>query len=896
MTYNVSRNNIQTPPEAGIAGFLNPCDGVLSIISPQAGVNYCTNPSFEIDTTGWTNVVRVLYPWVGAWSGAVSGVVGTATYAAPSTFSIPLSTVASFYARANTTLTTYNIATVTFQVFSGATVIGSGTFQIDENWRRCVVSYPATTGITLSISTASSIYIDAVQIEYALPAVASTYFDGDSTGYYNNAQVPLPPYAWQYKPHNSFSTRDRNAANGGTLINLQNDLGLIITGVIGADNPAQNNQIVRYNQSDGAMLQDSLIPDRQVSFIGQISGIDKNDLMRKLALFSKYFSRDTVANRQPKYFVFQHKANRQLVGQPMYFSGVITNAMQVPVTNTLNVNVSVTITMIDPFFYGHSESVQLAGTLYNGNSQYLPQTFNAGTIPTRNFFTFANNSLRIIFSSTANLIPVNADMTAITTSPVDGTIVIGYSDGTILTFDGTQFLNIYDPINAYNLKGDGAINALQYSPDGADLWIGGAFSTMLAGRTPAVTHNRIAIYNAGLGVLSVGAGAGGGFNNTVTAIAIRKTRIVTAGAYSYDVFIGGAFTATTSGTTVNRIAYLQRSGWTYGTGVWAQIGSLNGMNAQVNALAYNDNQERLYIGGAFTTSQGGAANAFPYICYINYSALATTVAFYTGFNNTVNCIYANPVDNSVWVGGAFTQLFSGVTMNLAAGFNGSTWSQLGAGLYGTSVTWITPFKNGLFLCGQVSAYDTNLSSNLGAAWYNYNSVFPMPFNAKFTTATGYFNRAVTRGDGVLCLGIASGSFIQRGIMPGSEATATNTGSAAASINWMFYQTDTSISDYRILQVANQTEGTQISFTNLLPQYLDIITINTRQSTITSNLFGNLLRTMQSGSNLSTMSVLPGNNTLICGYYTVSTSYANNYIVVAYWRQTFNNLFDGASVT
>ena len=121
--------------------------------------------------------------------------------------------------------------------------------------------------------------------------------------------------------------------------------------------------------------------------------------MRKLALFSKYFARDTVANRQPKYFVFQHKADRQLVGQPMYFSGVITNAMQVPVTNTLNVNVSVTITMIDPFFYGHSESANLTGT--SANSQFTASAFS---IYTRgNFFYYKNDKLYMI-NNTLNYI------------------------------------------------------------------------------------------------------------------------------------------------------------------------------------------------------------------------------------------------------------------------------------------------------------------------------------------------------------------------------------------------------------------------------------------------------------------------------------------------------------
>ena len=759
------------------------------------------------------------------------------------------------------------------------------------DWRRFVFSYNGATAIRAftiwgTTNTAATIIIDAVQIEQSLSA--STYFDGDSTGYYSASQVASPLYSWTGKPHNSISTRDRNAANGGALVNLQNDLGLIITGVIGADNPAQNNQIVRYNQSDGAMLQDSLIPDRQVSFIGQISGVDKNDLMRKLALFSKYFARDTVANRQPKYFVFQHKADRQLVGQPMYFSGVVTNAMQVPVTNTLNVNISVTITMIDPFFYGHSESAQLqgaSGTGWSSSAQYMPGSFivSATTYLRNNLYYYSNQNLNAVYTAPAYS---QDDLTALAVAP-NGDIYAGYSTGYLFKYTAQGGASMV-PIGGLNyVSANGAINALAFSPDGADLWIGGAFTVIDFGAS--ITANRIVRYNiAGQSANTYGAGAGGGVNGTVTSIAIRGTRTISA-SYNYDVFIGGAFTATTGGVTVNRIARIDKT-----ANAWLAFGTGSGMNAQVNALAYNDQQDRLYIGGAFTTSQGGVANVFTYICYINYSALATTVAFYTGFNNTVNCIYANPVNNSVWVGGTFTQLFSGVTMNLAAGFNGSTWSQLRAGLYGTSVTWITPFQNGLFLCGQVSAYDTSLSSNLGAAWYNYNSVFPVPFNAKTPASSGYFYRAVSRGDGVLFMGTTGlGKFSSDGLMPGAIVTATNTGSAAAAINWVFYDNDANFSDLRIIQARNQTDGTQISFTGLYPGYLDIVAVSSRYGTITSYQFGNLLRTMQTGSNLTTMSILPGANTLVLGYYTLSTTSPINSFV-AYWTQTYNNLFDGVS--
>jgi len=72
-------------------------------------------------------------------------------------------------------------------------------------------------------------------------------------------------------------------------------------------------------------------------------------------------------------------------------------------------------------------------------------------------------------------------------------------------------------------------------------------------------------------------------------------------------------------------------------------------------------------------------------------------------------------------------------------------------------------------------------------------------------------------------------------------------------------------------------------------------VSSKYGTITSYQFGNLLRTMQTGSNLTTMAVLPGANTLVLGYYTLSTTAPINSFV-AYWTQTYNNLFDGVSAT
>ena len=206
--------------------------------------------------------------------------------------------------------------------------------------------------------------------------------------------------------------------------------------------------------------------------------------------------------------------------------------------------------------------------------------------------------------------------------------------------------------------------------------------------------------------IKLGGGVGGGVNGAVYAIAIRPKRYtISAGGYGYQVFIGGAFTAATSGTVAYRIAVSSTL-----SNAWLPLGTGSGMNADVLALAYNNNLDRLYIGGAFTTSQGGTANAFVGICYINIvtlGALGTTTAFYTGVSGgSVYCIYTNDADNSLYIGGAFTQTFAGAALNRVAQFNGVVWNQLDTGFSDGIVYGITPYRNGLSIIGSFLNKDT----------------------------------------------------------------------------------------------------------------------------------------------------------------------------------------------
>lgn len=882
----------QLPDASATQSPLNECDGTLWIISPKASTNLCTNPSFETDTNNWfvdsgSLADRVNNPWSGAyglsWTVTTPGSYlryGTTT---PLLLSNDKYYAVSFYCYSAES-DTDSMVTVDVYDSSSGTVLSSYMQKITTSWSRVVsvfyalIAFPSDYAVRISCNQSITITLDAVQIEETSGTTATTYFDGSTEVVISNSQIASPQYAWQGKAHASTSIRSVTAANGGLPVNLQNELDFTIIGVIGADNPAPNNQIVSYNATDGASLQDILIPPRQITFVGRISSTDKISLARKVSTFLQYFGRDTTAIRQPKYFIFQHKQGRENIGQPMYFSGVVTNSANIPVSNDLAYTVSITINMIDPFFYGHSDGFaqQIPSlNMDDAGLSYIPDF----TQKTGGFTSFAQA-----------LASVDGVVRAMVTAP-DGTVYFGgdFTAVGILPFtsyigqikktaDDTYFVL---PLNG---QPNGPVYALAITPDGEDLWVGGTFTSI-----DFVSANRIAKYAIVGGVWTAfGGGVGGGVNGAVYAIAIRPKRLLATGAgYSYQVFIGGAFTAATSGTLIYRVSVASQS-----ASAWLQIGTGNGMNGNVLALAYNNNLERLYIGGAFTTSQAGVANRFVRICYIDSSTLSTTVAFYTGVaGGDVYTIYTEDSDNSLYIGGSFTTTFAGAVLKRVAQFNGVVWNQLDTGVNDGIVYSITPYRNGLSIIGSFLNINSYSSLYWGIAWYNGQSLLPVSVNA---TTKGFASQVAT-SDGLLYLGINYGGngVYDSVISSGLVIQKNYTGTAAAPVIVQVYANDLLFVDGSVFQIQNATQQTTISFKQLPITYKEILQIDTKYGTIKSDVMGNQLRYLL-GSGLTSIKIMPKNNYLV--FWGLNNPSGYTVYISMFWRKTYSTLFDGVSAT
>lgn len=889
-------------PQSNLAPtFYDECKGSLSIIEPYATENLCINPSFEIDTYNWV-VTPNLRTDLDSWSGGYSLVSnGSALYGN----SVPLILTQlkmyaiSFYFK-STRIDSPEELTVTL-IDATAVVRSTWKYKAKPNeWQRFVgVAYIGTSSAswTFNIASLDTIYIDAVQVELVDKNTdgATTYFDGTFDGFINESQVPLPQYSWKGYPHTSVSVRSVNAGNGGRIIDLYKKFGYQLIAVSGADNPNQDNQVIYYKGSDGASLQDIVIPARTITFIGKLYASSKNELHKKITDFQSYFSRDKNAYRQQKTFIFQNTNQSENVGQPLTFYGVVENTMQIMMANQLEATINLQIKMLNPFFYGHDESVLFSNSATRNAEtgiyyapDYTTQNWDFTISP---LFTFQYLKLGI---------RVNGRVRCILEA-YDGTIFFG-GNFTQLFNSVTPVFNCnyfakYNPSTGV-ISGTGTTPAttfnnavwdMEMSLDKRFIYIVGQFTSVNGS-----TCNRITMYDIVNNTFStIGGGVGGGVNNDVYTITRRDTILgITGGGESqYNLFIGGSFTATTTATNTYRIAAVNTN-----TNLITAIGTNSGMNDIVYKLVYNQNQERLYIGGQFTTSQGGAANAFPRIAYINFiTAPTTTVAFYTGFNDIVYALYTDPVTNDLYVGGQFTATSAGASILRIASYNGAIFNQLDTGIatsisLGSTIVYdIVPYKNGLLIVGLFDAFTVGSFTDrrYSAVWYNGQSLYGVPYGYY----TGIYT-AFASMDSTLYIGpfFSTTSDLY---MNANLKAVNNTSTAISNMKYVLISGNSTSQNFIIYRFTNETSQVQMDIRTLQMNPRDIVTINTSTGNITSIQRGDLSSYLVNSSGVNTLKVLPGLNFLTCTYLAQTT--VQPFYVLCIWKQTFNNLFDGINI-
>ena len=260
---------------------------------------------------------------------------------------------------------------------------------------------------------------------------------------------------------------------------------------------------------------------------------------------------------------------------------------------------------------------------------------------------------------------------------------------------------------------------------GTNLFAGGAFT--MAGD---VSANNIAEWN-GTSWSAVGAGISGtgrnGYGSYVYALAVSGTNLLAGGDFS-----------TAGDVSPNNIAEWNGTSWSaLGTGIWA--GDVN-----VYALAVSGNN--LYVGGDFSTA--GAVSTGDIVQWNGSSWLALGAGISGAENNYGNSPYGPYVfalavsGNNLFAGGAFT-MAGGVSATNIAEWNGTSWSALGAGIWGEDEYGNGPYVSALAVsgntlyaggdfgsAGEVSA--TSIAQWNGSSWSALGAgIDPNDFNGPF---------------------------------------------------------------------------------------------------------------------------------------------------------------------
>ena len=187
-----------------------------------------------------------------------------------------------------------------------------------------------------------------------------------------------------------------------------------------------------------------------------------------------------------------------------------------------------------------------------------------------------------------------------------------------------------------------------------------------------------------------------GLNGTVTCTAVDPS--------NQFLFAGGEFTQSISGQPCSYIAqYISGfAGWD-----WVSVGA--GLNGKVNAMVLENN--KLYVGGEFTTAGGNPANHVAM-----YDLQSGQWQSLGALDSAVNSLAF--YNNELYAGGRFT--------GMVAKWDGNQWLDFTSSyLYGTEVRTLEVFDSLLYIGGKFELFTGALRKNVMA--YDGNQVLMSGF-------------------------------------------------------------------------------------------------------------------------------------------------------------------------
>jgi hypothetical protein len=776
-----------------------------SILSPIAATNLITNPSSETAVTGHTATststtvaASTLYARRGYRSIAVTPAssTGAGEYYAHGTLTSGVSYTfgVDFLGAASIPYSIYFGDTAGTLKGTATSVTGTGY------WKRQTVTWACDATATYRIymvkgasSSVAPYYLDGLQLEAT--AYATSYIDGDQGD----------GYSWVGAAHASTSTRAAWCRDGGREYYLDSDIGTRVLLMDGVGMAPLDIYSEQRSLLPGAEFQGTRAQPRSMILMLYTGSNSVSAFHSQRKDLIDLIKPDLVSPEQP--FVLRYygaNTNTDAVEiRCVYSGGLEFNSP----THYRTDKVALKLTSFDPYWRELGNDAAALSSYTTGTFYYLAgrlastgawSTLGLTHVPTTNgtIYTIAVNPLN------TDEIFFGGDFVGL--GEVAGRDYIAkytISTGTWSTVGADSGVN-------------GAVRVLLFAADGT-LYLGGAFTNV-----GDAAGDYFAKWTSGGGLASVAAGGTG----TVYALAL---------APDGKIIIGGDYDNWAAIPAADNLCSWDGS-------AYAAISS--GANDSVYAL-YIDRRGgsnyTLYVGGAFTTIAGTAAD------YVAQSSdLSTFTETAGGLTEIVSALAGSP------------------TFGLYAGCNGA-----GGGVYRRDGTfWATaPITIKAVTIGAMELDADNGILYIGAGAGAVSGQLPTrTFNGSsqgeldliYDPADSVDVTALEVVNGNIFLGM-NGSYTLG--YPAAVATITNPGTAASYPVIRIKRSGGTSAILKRLQ--NETTGAVIEFDDYAMLDGEEITLDMRQTSraVTSSVYGSVWQAVSRASDFAGFSILPGTN-------------------------------------
>lgn len=793
----------------------------LRILVPESTINYVKNPSPRYDLTGYT-----------AAGATITRTLDRSRFSIASVKVVTAGSVLheGFYYRVS------NLVGISDFITASVYVRGSGKVRLrlinnpsgaewytppfalnDDRWHRLEISgnstgsddmrlYVETDDLSASVVT---FYADGLQMERK--PYATTYCDGSREG-----------CRWDVQAYATSSSRDATSRVGGRWVPLAGpcrpDNNLYVTVLGGLGMPPIENQTQPWSNASGSFFQDVKVEDRTLT----------------LSLFAKNNNLTPVSPADP---VVLHELRQQLIdiikpdktvggeaflleysttesNRPLYIRARYDAGLEGSwdVRNEWVNSFPLRLLCVDPFWFEDDQEVASLDIKLSflANSHFFTENVSTGQW-NRVSGTEFSNGIDAIIQAPDGAIYVLEDN-------VSTGIVRGLSkwDGTTRTFLGSA---------------NAGVDALAVGPAG-EIYVGGVF-TAIGG----IAANGIAKYTPSTNTWSaLGTGIGGGGQCLAICVAPNG-----------QVYIGGIFTSV-GGVTCNYIARWDGS-------QWRTVGSTSGFNTSVSCIVNARDGKTLYVGGAFTQSNGGSVT-YNHVASIDIETNLISQLGYGITGTTVNAM-AVGLDGTLYAGGQFTASAApgaAALVNMAQWSGGAIWLPMGSGLgdlaFSQSVRALAVGKNGeLYASGTFTlSGDRNISR---LAVWRKDTWNPKEVELN-DAATQFFQAILVAENGDLYFG-HSFSTAPFPTYAFPKTTSVNNDGTAAVFPTLYYTGGGTIRFFENVKTK------QVIYLNLIVLSGEEIMIEFSQGKIISSMRGDLSYAILPGSDIRAIYLLPGEN-------------------------------------